>query len=780
MSRGVWIYSLVLASFALPAFLAAAESHPGFELIQQNCLACHGDAQMSGLDLRTRSGALNGGSRGPAIVPGNAGESLLMTSVRRVGDLKMPPGKAGLSEEDVAALAKWIDEGAPWPEGATAESAENLWWSFRKPEKPAVPEVQHGSRVANPIDAFVFAKLEEHKLQPTELADRRTLARRVYFDMLGLPPSPEEIDAFVNDPAPDAYGKLVDKLLDSPRYGERWGRHWLDVVRYADTAGFETDALLANAWRYRDYVIDSFQNDKPYDVFVQEQIAADEIWPDNLDLNGTYGLPDDKKASLNKRIGTSLYSLGAFPVEITFYGDYYRSEWAAEAVDMTGSAFLGLTVGCARCHDHKFDPIKQKDYYSLTAFFSGSEEREVPIVDRMTIYEYTRHETLWVAAEQLAAKIRRIDERASGEQRELTPAERDERTTLLAELGKAYMRAPKPVDKANLLVHTENVPPTYVLNRGDWQNKGPEVKPSFPAALHDGKPIVEPKDHFIPQRRKALAEWMTSKDNPLFARVMVNRLWQWHFGEGIVATPNDFGRQGALPSDPELLDWLATEFVDNGYSVKQMHRLILTSDTYRRSSKAVEANDRIDPENRYLWRMNRKRLEAEAVRDAMLSVSGEINLKAGGPPVTIPLSDEEMLGMRSAAEWPVNSDPADYNRRSVYLFVKRSFQLPMLQIFDAPEPTLSCSRRDESTVAPQALALMNSSATMEQATAFAASLREDHGDDSASLVNAAWLRALGRAPDDAERSQAVAFLDGQGLDRLCLLLFNLNEFIYVD
>jgi len=268
MLRGLLTSSFALASLALPAILAAAEPHPGFELIQQNCIVCHGPAQMSGLDLRTRNGALNGGSRGPAIVPGNASESLLMTSVRRVSDLKMPPGKQGLSDEDVATLAKWVDEGAPWPEGTAAASAKNFWWSFRKPEKPAVPDVQHAGRVANPIDAFIFAELEELKLQPAELADRRTLARRVYFDMLGLPPSPAEIDAFVSDPAPDAYDKLVDKLLDSPRYGERWGRHWLDVVRYADTAGFETDALLANAWRYRDYVIDSFQKDKPYDVFV--------------------------------------------------------------------------------------------------------------------------------------------------------------------------------------------------------------------------------------------------------------------------------------------------------------------------------------------------------------------------------------------------------------------------------------------------------------------------------------------------------------------------------
>lgn len=782
--RGVQHFRLALVWLALTAFLTAAEPHPGYQLIEQNCLGCHGEAQMSGLDMRTRDSALNGGGRGPAIVPGNAGESLLMRTVRRVGDLQMPPGKEALNVEAIATLAKWIDDGAPWPEGSASTSAGTGWWSFKKPEKPSVPSVAHAARAANPIDAFVFAKIEEHKLQVGELADRRTLIRRVYFDLHGLPPSPAEIEAFVNDSASDAYEKLIERLLDSPRYGERWGRHWLDVVRYADTAGFETDALLANAWRYRDYVIDSFQRDKPYDEFVQEQIAADEIWPDNLDLGGTYGLPEDKKASLQKHIGTGLYSLGAFPVEITFYGDQYRSEWAAEAVDLTGSAFLGLSVGCARCHDHKFDPVSQKDYYSLTAFFAGSEEREVPIVDRMTIYEYTRHETLVWAADEIAAKIRRLDaaaqERPEG-QRTLTSAERDRRATLLEQLGRAYLKTPRPVDKANLLVHTEDVPATYVLNRGDWQNKGAEVAPAFPASLHDGKPLNEPTNGlFIPQRRKALAEWMTSPDNPLFARVMVNRVWQWHFGEGLVTTPNDFGRQGARPSNPELLDWLATEFIDRSFSVKALHRLILTSDAYRRSSKPIEANAAIDPENRYLSRMNRQRLDAESVRDAMLAAAGSLNLKAGGRPVIVPLTDEEMLGMRSADEWPVAGDPAEHNRRSVYLFVKRSFQLPMLEIFDAPEPTLSCSRRDESTVAPQALALMNSSMSMEQAATFAQSLRQDHGQDRNAWITSAWQRTLGRAPRQDERAQAMEFIDAQNLERLCLLLFNLNEFIYVD
>jgi hypothetical protein len=619
-----------------------------------------------------------------------------------------------------------------------------------------------------------MAKLQAKNIDPLPAAGRRTLIRRLTFDLHGLPPTPEEVDAFVQDPDPQAYEKLVDRLLESPRYGERWGRHWLDVVRYADTGGFETDVYFANAWRYRDYVIESLNRDKPYDQFVREQVAADEIWPGDFDLEGSYLLPESKKEYLHKLLGTGLYTLGAFPVEITFYGDQYRAEWQAEAVDVTGAAFLGLTVGCARCHDHKFDPIPQRDYYRMSALFAGSEEREIPIVSRMGIYEFTRHQAKWTIAEQLADEIKRLGPPK-------TPADRDRRETLLRQLGEAYLKAPEAYGKASVLAHTERVRLTHLLERGDWQNEGEPLEPGYLSALNPGPAIDEPETElFVPRRRKALAEWLTSDDNPLLARVMVNRLWLGHFGRGLVDTPNDFGRQGSPPSHPELLDWLAVEFRENAWSLKHMHRLMATSDAYRRSSAANEANDAKDPENILLWRMNRRRLEAEAVRDAALAISGSLNLQAGGPAVVPPLTDEERDGMRDISQWPVTSDETQYTRRSVYLFVKRSFRLPMFQTFDAPDATLSCARRETSTVAPQALTLMNGAFFQQQAVALAERLRNDAGDDPEAQIERAWRLALNRAPDAEENRRALDFLLTEPLERLCLLVLNLSETLYVD
>jgi hypothetical protein len=758
---------LALAVSLVPAAWAAS-APDGFKLIEEHCLACHGEAKMGGLDLRTRAAALAGGRRGPAVSPGDAAASRIYQAATHKGDLAMPPSQGPLPEDELAVLRDWIDAGAPWPQAAAAK--RSTWWSFQKPERPPVPDL----KVRNLIDAFLLAKLQAKGIEPLEAADRRTLIRRLTFDLHGLPPTPEEVDAFVRDPDPRAYEKLVDRLLDSPRYGERWGRRWLDVVRYADTGGFETDVYFANAWRYRDYVIESLNQDKPYDQFVREQVAADEIWPGDFDLEGSYLLPESKKEYLHKLLGTGLYTLGAFPVEITFHGDQYRAEWQAEAVDVTGAAFLGLTVGCARCHDHKFDPIPQRDYYRMTALFAGSEEREIPIVSRMGVYEFTRHQTKWTIAEQLADEIKRLGAPE-------TPAERDRRETLLRQLGEAYMKAPEPYDKADVLAHTERVRPTFVLARGDWQNKGEQVEPGYLSALNAGPEIDEPEtEYFVPRRRKALAEWLTSDDNPLLARVMVNRLWLGHFGRGLVDTPNDFGRQGSPPSNRELLDWLAVEFRESGWSMKHMHRLMVTSDAYRRSSAAYEANDEKDPENILLWRMNRRRLEAEQVRDAALAVSGTINLQAGGPAVVPPLTDEERDGMRDVSQWPVTSDETQHARRIVYLFVKLSFRLPMFQTFDAPDTALSCARRETSTVAPQALALMNGAFFQKQADAFAARLRKDAGDEPAAQVERAWRLALNRAPDAEETQRALDFLETEPIERLCLLVLNLSETLYVD
>lgn len=780
-----------LPVFVLASALAeAADFAAARAVLEKQCFGCHGVTKMSDLDLRDRQAMLRGGKRGPAIVPGKPEESLLYKAVARQGDLQMPPGKNALTPDAVAAIRDWIKAGAAWDGAVVSSNAEPSWWSFRKPVRPKI------TRQGHPIDVLLATKLEEKKLHASPPADRRTLIRRAYFDLHGLPPAPEEVEAFVNDRAPDAWPKLVDKLLSSPRYGERWGRHWLDVVRYADTGGFETDIHFLNAWRYRDYVIDSFNEDKPYTSFVQEQIAADEIWPDDLELEGTYEIPARKLANLKKRFGTGMYTIGPVAAEFTFYGDQYRAEWQADATETTASAFLGLTYGCAKCHDHKFDPITQKDYYRMGAMFSGSEDREITTGSRMAWIEYTRYLPKKLTIDELKRKIEVLNRRVAARmnaapvkkrynpeamEKNYTAAEKDEYESLLRQIGIATLKAPKEVETAQVLAHTDRVHDTHVLVRGEWKQKGDKVLPGFPAFLNKGPEIVEPaSDRFIPQRRKALAEWLTSPEHPLFARVMANRIWQGHFGVGIVATPNDFGRQGEAPTHPEVLDWLAVEFAESGYRMKALHRTIMLSNAYQMSSLPDQANAKIDPQNTYLWRMNRQRLEGEAVRDAVLAISGDLNLKMYGPPVAVPLSDEELGGMRDMSQWAVNGDPSEYPRRSVYLYVKRSFRLPMLETFDTPDASASCARRESSTVAPQALALMNSEFSNKQADALAGRLRKQYGDNPEAWVDAGWRLTTGRPPSGIEKQKALAFLAKNNLARLCLMWFNLSEFLYVD
>ena len=742
-------------------------------VLEANCLSCHGAAKMANLDLRDRASALKGGSRGPALLPGNPKDSLLAKAVRREGDLQMPPGKKALAPADVAAIEAWIEAGAPW-NAASSTKAEPSWWSFRKPVRPAVPALNGRT----PIDNFLLAKLNEHGLTPAPPASRLTLIRRVTFDLHGLPPEPADVDAFLADKSPDAYEKLIDRLLASPRYGERWARHWLDVVRYADTGGYETDVSYANAWRYRDYVINAFNADKPYTDFVREQIAADELFPTDYEREGGYFIPPHKQELIQKHIATGLYTMGPMSYENALHVEQYRAEWQADAVETTASAFLGLSLGCARCHDHKFDPLPQRDYYKLAALFSGSVDRETPLVGQYGLFEYTRFVPHLQRADQIKAQIQRLDKTRKGA---MTPAERDLRETLLRKLGEAYLKAPNKYASANILAHTDYVPDTHILIRGEFSNKGEKVAPGFLTALHDGPEIAEPaQGPFVPQRRKALAEWITSPENPLLARVMVNRIWQGHFDRGLVATPNDFGRQGDPPSHPELLDWLATEFAAQGYRLKAMHKLILLSDAYRRSSQWIEANAARDADNVYLWRMNRRRLQAEEIRDAVLAASGSLVHKLGGPPVVPPLSREELEGIRDPAYWPVTLDESEQNRRGVYLYVKRSFRMPMFESFDAPDPTQSCARREASVVAPQALAMMNSEFAQQQAKAMAARLRNAAGEDRSQWIRLGFRAALSREPAPAEAAKAGEFLATQRLEQFCLLLFNLNEFLYVD
>ncbi len=772
---------------ALLPSLLSAQSPSAQAILSSKCVVCHGATQMSGLDLRSRESLLKGGKRGPGVVPGKAAESLLFQAIQGQGNLKMPPGKASLTAAEIQTIQKWIDAGAAFDSKAKVDA---VWWSFKKPVRPPVPA---GS--ANPVDAFVLAKLKEKGLQQVGDADRSTLVRRAYFDLHGLPPTPEQVDEFLKDSSPDAWAKLVDKLLESPRYGERWGRYWLDLVRYADTSGFETDHFFVSAWRYRDYVIESFNNDKPYHTFLQEQVAADELWSTSTDLEGTSKLPKEKEINLKRRIGTALFTIGSFPIEYTYYGDQFRAEWQAEAVDTIGAAFLGLTVGCARCHDHKFDPFTQKDYYKMAAMFSGSTEREIPLGSLFDVQTSTRSFPLLAHAE--ATKRMARGNRARGSARggagaPPKPAEEGDapppppvapdpaRAAMLQKLGEAYLRAPERPQTAHVLGHDESVPPTHILIKGDWKNKGEKVEPGFPAAL-PGPKIVEPDTYeFIPKRRKALALWLTDAEHPLTARVMVNRIWQGHFGEGLVRTPNDFGRQGDAPTHPELLDWLATEFVQQGWSIKKMHRLLMLSQTYRASSVASKDALEKDPANYYLSRMNRRRLDGDAMRDTVLAVAGSLNLKMGGVGIIPPLTKEEILAARMPELWPAHPDPAEHNRRSVYLQMKRSLTLPLLQIFDAPDSAASCARRERSTVAPQALALMNSEFSATQAKRFAARVAGKAGEDKGARVEWAWRMALGRTPRDEERTTALAYLERNSLERLCLLVFNMSEFLYAD
>jgi mono/diheme cytochrome c family protein len=785
------ILGLAFASSAAPDSAEEAAQ----KILARNCYGCHGETRMSGLDLREISSILKGGKRGPAVVPGHSAESLLYKAVSGTGDLKMPPGKATVTADDVRTIAAWIDGGAKWPDSTSGSVTESTWWAFRKPQRPAVPAVKNVGWVRSPVDSFILAKLEGQQLTPAPPADKLTLVRRVYFDLTGLPPIPEEVQGFLADQTPSAYEKLVDKLLASPRYGERWGRHWLDVVRYADTSGFESDLYLRHAWRYRDYVIAAFNQDKPYDEFVKEQIAADEIWPNDNELEGTYILAKQKEIDIQRRVGTGMYTVGPFDPSSALDGAQLRYDRLTDMADTTASAFLGLSMGCARCHDHKFDPITQKDYYRLQAIFSGSQEKEIPIVDAVKIITWRKSEPKQLELDNLRDEVARLDAsvgRRVGKRKpasgDYSPEDQQRRDRLMRQIAEMYVALPKPYAVASVLGHSDDVPDIHIAIRGDFRNPGERVGPGFPAVLAKGAEIRESEDRpFIPQRRKALALWLTQPDHPLTARVMVNRIWQWHFGTGIVATPNDFGRQGDAPSNPELLDWLATEFISRGWSIKAMQRLILLSNTYRMSDRYDAANAKIDPADRDLWRFPRLRLDAEEVRDATLAVSGSLNLKAGGPPVIPPLQPDEVSALGEESLWPATLNPAEPLRRSVYMYVKRMFRLPMLETFDAPDNSFSCARREATTVAPQALTLMNSRFVFERAKEFAARLTKKDGDNPGAWVEDGWQLALARTPTVEEKRKALEMFDGKSseprsraLVEFCLMLFNLNEFIYVD
>jgi hypothetical protein len=695
---------------------------------------------------------------------------------------------------------------------------QRRWWAFQKVVKPPVPAVKNRAWSSNPVDAFILAKLEEKGLAPNPPAEKATLLRRASLDLTGLPPTPEETQAFLSDSAPDAFAKVVDRLLASPRYGERWGRHWLDLARYADSEGFKSDETRPNVWRYRDYVVDSFNADKPYDRFIREQIAGDELYPrDPAALIATgfnRHFPDESNArNLMQR----------------------RQELLNDITDTVGATFLGMTYACARCHDHKFDPILHKDYYRLQAFFANTRiednaalefgERRQQWQERQAAWDkktrQIRDEMRQLVEPQLTELYKENFEKFPEEIRDavataaekrtpiqwhmyykarpqLAPSAEDAGKRLRGESGSRWnalkselaqfdsIKPPEmPVAQA-MIDNGADAPRTHVLKGGAYDAYLEEVEPGFLTIL-DPSParVTAPEGQNSSGRRSALANWLASPDNPLATRVIVNRVWHYHFGRGIVGTPSDFGVMGDRPTHKELLDYLAAHFVENGWSLKKLHRQIMLSSAYQQSSAHRAGAASADPDNKLLWRFQRRRLEGEAVRDAMLFTGGALNLKMGGPGVFPPLP----AGVVTRGGWKKDEQQSEANRRSVYVFVRRNTRYPMFETFDMPDTHESCARRN-STVSPsQALDLLNNELVYGWARAMAARVANDTGLTAEGQVDRAYKLAYSRPPSEDERKSALEFLErhsslvtdrATALADLCHALMNSNEFLYIN
>jgi hypothetical protein len=848
----------------------AGAEEPTFEqhvrpLLKAYCFECHGEGEKlrAGLDLRLRRLLVKGGDGGPAVVAGKPDDSPL---VERVASGMMPPGKKKLEKRDVELLRRWVAAGArttgpepdTLPPGATITAEERTFWAFQPVRRPEVPKID---TARNPVDVFLLARLREKGLSFSLEADRRTLIRRATFDLRGLPPTPEEVEAFENDKTPEAYEKLIDRLLASPRYGERWGRHWLDVAGYADSEGYSADdPVRGNAWKYRDYVIRAFNADMPFDRFVREQLAGDEmVRPPYRNLT-----PED----VEKLVATGFLRMapdgsgspGADP-KVT------RNQVVTDTIKTVSSAFLGVTVGCAQCHNHRHDPIPQADFYRLRAILEPAfdpQNWQPPAARQVSLLTDADREK----AKQVEAEAAKIDQERLKKQNEFIertfnaelaklPEEmrdtvREARNTpgakrtaeqkkLLQEhpsvnvsAGSLYLydkkaadelkkladdaaavRARKPVeDFVRALTETPGrLPETRLFHRGDPDQPKAVVAPGGLTVLGDVHPLTVPaKNPAGPTsgRRLALANWITDPKNPLTARVLVNRIWMHHFGAGLVRTPGDFGRLGERPTHPELLDWLASEFREGGWSVKKMHRLLMTSSAYRQASRREKEKDTIDPDNRLLGRMAVRRLEAEAVRDAVLAVSGKLSPKRFGPPVPVYENDVGQVvvgkGIKDVARGTVAVEPlppGEADRRSVYVQVRRSQPLGVLEAFDAAVSDPNCELRNASTVAPQALLMMNSEFAVELSEAMADRLRKEGGSPRERVVRA-WRLAFSAEPTDAEAKDATDFLAAQeeafrtappapkgakaaapdparsALATFCQALFGSNRFLYVD
>jgi Protein of unknown function (DUF1553)/Protein of unknown function (DUF1549)/Planctomycete cytochrome C len=816
-------------------------------ILVSRCTVCHGPStQMSGLRLDSREAALKGGDSGKrAIIPGDAAQSqiILRVSSEETGR-RMPPVGEPLTIEEVARLRQWIDQGAEWsaPDVATGPGSqseaivlkEHPHWAFQRLRPVEPPPVKDHSWVKTQVDRFILAAQETQGLFPNQMASRPKLIRRLYFDLLGLPPSVDEIEIFVRDTSLNAVEQLIDRLLASPHFGERWGRHWLDAARYADSAGYEEDRPRPGAFHYRDFVIRAFNEDLSYDLFLKWQLAGDLVEPDNPKIVAATGFltaaPDVRPDFVNFRKKD-------------------RYDELDDIVATTGSAVLGLTLGCARCHDHKFDPVPARDYYRMLAFFNSTERFERPLdkaegeAHARSTAEYeerlkTAKQKLddWIKAQKAPLRLEKIAALSiSEEEKGLLRMPQDESNSKQKNLLDQFMKEIEISDKvlrgklqenalaewdalADAVKKIENTKPpdipraltlrdgqpkkAYLLERGDPEREKTEVNPGVLTVLTRGEPFYLRNGH----SRLALAEWIVDAEHgagALAARVIVNRLWQHHFGRGLVATPGDFGLRGEPPTHPELLDWLASELIRSGWQLKSLHKLILMSAVYQQSAAYDERRAKLDPANRLWWRREPVRLEAEVLRDSILSVSGTLNRKLYGPAVK-PRMDPDAIVFADARydQWPkeVKEGPATW-RRSIYIFTKRSNLFPFLQTFDAPRAIGSCARRDLTTVPTQGLALLNDAFVREQARLFAERVLWESAADPASRVARVYALALGRKPSQSELRKAAGFLkdqakqyqddlgsDSTSLSRssvsaladFCQVLLASNEFSYID
>ncbi len=642
---------------------------------------------------------------------------------------------------------------------AEYRASERAFWSFQPLRQVEPPKLDAAAWAASPIDAFVLAKLRQEGLEPAPEAGRAALIRRASFDVIGLPPTPEEVADFVNDAAPDAWEKVVDRLLASPHYGERQAQRWLDVVRYAETEGFEYDRYLPGLWRYRDYVIRSFNDDKPYDRFIREQLAGDEMAGGGAE---TEAARETLTAAGFHRLGAVRRNAGNQEVASS------RNEILTERTDIVGSAFLAMTVGCARCHDHMFDPIRQIDYYRLQAYLGPAYETDLVLEGGLTIEDWRKK------TKEIAGKMKKLRAR-------IKLAEGAERVKLQAEHDALEAQLPEPPPTLATVRNDPEYPePVHVLDRGDHTQPLQAVNPRpLGVLLPEDAPTLPPN---VENPRSKLADWIADPGNPLTPRVMVNRIWLGYFGRGIVNTPNDFGFMGERPSHPELLDYLAGRLVEGGWKIKPLHRRILLSNSYRQAAKnpAMENLGREkDAANSLLWRGPSRRLTAEEIRDAMLAVSGKLNRRQGGRSIMIPVEEALVDLLYDPTQWRISEDPGEHDRRSIYLIAKRNLRLPFMEVFDQPALLTTCARRETSTHAPQSLELLNGDLSNRLATAFAERLRREAGGDREKQIDRAYRLAAGRPSSAREQAAAQAFLQEQPLREFALAMFNLNAFLYL-